>query len=186
MEFSPVPGQAQRGTAVHLRALLRDKIKIFGVSLALHAAVALVLATLAARQLIEPPAPEPVEIEIIAAPPQPAAEVPPQPELQPELELEPEPIPAQPRPQVVPERAEVKKVERARPFQAEPTTPPGAREAPEDVEAVPAPTAPVVEVAMDSMVGLGDSEFVTTSSDRGSVPVRAGPGGGAGGGPGRG
>jgi protein TonB len=61
------------------------------------------------------------------------------------------------------------------------------REAPEDVEAVEAPTSPIPEIAMESTVGAPGVDYVTTSRGDGTVPVARGSGGErGGGGPGRG
>ena len=159
--------------------MLGEKFKTFGVSFAIHALVAVLLTTLAADTIV-PDEPESIEIEILAAP-EPESEPLPEPPPEPE----PAPIPTVQRPVEVPRRVVVQKVEEARPFQENAVTEDGPREAPPDTEAVPLPTAPVVD--MESTVGSGNVDYVTTSAGAGAVPVREGPGGGVGGdGPGRG
>lgn len=158
---------------------LSDKAKTFGTSVLIHAALGAFL-LIAAPHVLER-VPELIELEIVAAPPPPSAleEAPPVPE-PPAPEPLPRPaVPTQKRPARVPEQVKVVKVEEARPFQENAPEEHGEREAPEGAEAVPMPTMPVVDMA--TTVGTGTSEFVTTTSNAGSVPVMAGPGGGRGG-----
>ena len=159
---------------------LSDKAKTFGISVLIHAVVGAFL-LIAAPHVIEH-VPELIELEIVAAPPPPSAlEEAPAPVPEPPV---PEPparpaVPTQKRPERVPEQVKMVKVEEARPFQENAPEEDGARDAPEGAEAVPTPTMPVVDMA--TTVGTGTSEFVTTTSGAGSVPVMAGPGGGRGG-----
>ncbi|WP_428268854.1 energy transducer TonB [Haliangium sp.] len=163
--------------------MLRDKLKTFGASIALHVVIGGILAALATTRVIEH-LPEIIEIEIVPAPPPAKAlEVPPPPEPPPP---EPEPptppeVPRERRPERMPETAKMVKVEEPKPFQEDALDESGEREAPPDTEAVPAPTIPLPVVDMATTVGTGTSEYVTTSSGVGSVPVLAGRGGGRGG-----
>lgn len=159
---------------------LSDKAKTFGTSVLIHAGLGAFL-LLAAPHVIKH-VPEFIELEIVAAPPPPSAleeapapvPEPPAPEPPPRPE-----VPTQKRPERVPEQVKMVKVEEPRPFQENAPEEEGEREAPEGAEAVPMPTIPVVDMA--TTVGTGTSEFVTTTSSGGSVPVMAGPGGGRGG-----
>lgn len=161
--------------------MLRENAKPFGVSLAIHAGLVGILALLAARQVLEKREPDFVEFEIVR--PRVAARVP-EPEPIPPPEEEEPPVPTTARPERIPDETPVRKVERARPFQPESSRDTGTRQAPEDTEAVPAPTAPLPVLSMESTVGgAGTGEYVTTSDRGGSVPVRSGSGGGRGGGP---
>jgi protein TonB len=122
-----------------------------------------------------------VEFEVVRLP---AVARVPEPEPIPPPEEEEPPVPTTERPERVPENTRLRKVERARPFQPESSRDTGTREAPEDTEAVPAPSAPLPVLSMESTVGgAGTGDYVTTSERGGTVPVRAGRGGGRGGGP---
>jgi TonB family protein len=158
---------------------LSDKAKTFGASVLIHAGLGAFL-LLAAPHVLEH-VPELIELEILPAPPPSAlAEAPPEPVPPPVPEPPPAPaVPVQKRPERVPEQVKVVKVEEARPFQDNASEEPAEREAPEGAEAVPMPTMPVVDMA--TTVGTGTSDYVTTTSGVGEVPVMAGPGGGPGG-----
>lgn len=159
---------------------LSDKAKTFGISVLIHAGLGAFL-LIAAPHVIEH-VPDLIELEIVAAPPPPSAlEEAPAPVPEPPVpEPPPRPeVPTQKRPARVPEQVKMVKVEEVRPFQENAPEEEGEREAPEDAEAVPMPTVPVVDMA--TTVGTGTSDFVTTTSGVGSVPVMAGPGGGRGG-----
>ncbi len=158
------------------------KLKTFGVSVALHVAIGAALALLATTRVIER-LPEIIEFEVVPAPapepealdtPPPPAPPPPEPEPAP-----PPPVPTAKRPERVPEAAKVVKVEELTPFQENAPDQPGEREAPPDTAAVPAPTVPVIDMA--TTVGTGVSDYISTSSTVGGVPVMAGAGGGRGG-----
>lgn len=161
---------------------LRDKARTFGISLLIHGVLGGLLAVLAVPHVIER-APELIELEIVPAPPrdkaldEPVVEpAPPEPTPPPRPE-----VPVQKRPARVPEQVKVVKVEEPRPFQENALQEDGQRQAPEGAEAVPAPTMPLPVLDMVATVGTGTSDYVTTSSSAGSVPVMAGPGGGRGG-----
>jgi len=141
------------------------------------------LAILAARQVIERRPPDFVEFEVIRRP---AAIAKPEPPPDPVVE-EPPPVPTTPRPERVPEETKLRVVDKPRPFQPDSSRDTGSRDAPEDAEAVPVPAAPMPVLDMGTTVGAaGTGDYVTTSETGGTVPVRAGPGGGRGGGPARG
>lgn len=178
------PGRCRRRRrASRLRAVaLSDKARTFGISLLIHGVLGGLLAALAVPHVIDR-APDLIELEIVPAPPpdkaldEPAA-LPPPPEPAPPPLPE---VPVQERPAQVPEQARVVKVEEPRPFQEDAAQEDGERQAPEGAAAVPAPTMPLPVLDMVATVGTGTSDYVTTSSSAGSVPVMAGPGGGRGG-----
>jgi protein TonB len=151
--------------------VLRERIGLLGISIAVHAGVAAILATLAVVHLGVEFNDEPIELVVIEV-----ADVEPEPE-PPEPEVEPDPeIPIEPRPREVPRPVAVARVEKPKPFQPEVITS-GEREAP-DAEAVPAPTAPML--SMSSTVGGGaDVDYISTSAPGGPVVPGAGPGTGA-------
>jgi protein TonB len=158
---------------------LSDKAKTFGVSVLIHAGLGAFL-LLAAPQVLKH-VPALIELEILPVPPPSAlAEAPPEPAPPPVPEPPRAPeVPVQKRPTRVPEQVKVVKVEEARPFQDQAPEEEGEREAPENAEAVPMPTIPVIDMA--TTVGTGTSDYVTTTGGAGEVPVMAGPGGGRGG-----
>lgn len=162
---------------------VRNRTKTFGVSLLLHAVAIALLAVMGSGRMIDRKDP-PIEFEIIAPVPyeEPKEEVP-EPPKQPDAP----PVPEVKRPEVVPKKVKQVVRDEPRPFQDNAVTAENPRPAPDDVEAVPTPTTPVPEIAMESFVGATtETDYVTTSSDVGSVPVREGPGGGRGGAPGSG
>jgi TonB family protein len=159
---------------------LGDKARTFGISVLIHAGLAALL-LIAAPHVIER-VPELIELEIVPPPAPPSAleEEPPPPAPPPVPEPPPPPaVPTQKRPERVPEQVKVVQIEEARPFQENAPDETGTRKAPENTEAVPMPTMPVLDLA--TTVGTGTSEYVTTTSSAGDVPVMAGPGGGRGG-----
>jgi len=159
--------------------VLGAQAKPFGVSLAIHAALVGLLGLLAARQVMERREADFVEFEVIRRPAvQPSAPV----ERAPEPpRVDDPPIPTASRPERVPQETRMRKVERARPFQPESVRASSSREAPEDTEAVPAPTVPLPVFDFDSTTGgAGTGGYVSISGGEGTVPVRAGPGGGDG------
>jgi TonB family protein len=171
---------ARRRATLHAVAV-RNRTKTIGVSLLLHVVAIALLAVLGSGRILDR-SDEPIEFEIIA--PVPYDEPEPEPD-EPPPDPEPPPVPEVQRPEVIPR--EVKQVVREdpRPFQENAVTTEQPREIPDDIEAVPTPTTPVIE--MESYVGATtETDYVTTSSDVGSVPVREGPGGGRGGAPGSG
>ena len=151
--------------------MLRDKIQTLGISFAVHAGIAALLAAMAAVKLVALPESEPIELVVIEI-----DDV--EPEIEPEV-VEDAPvveIPTEPRPARVPDKVEVSRVEKPKPFQPEAISA-GDREAP-DADAVPAPTAPVL--SMESTVGGGaDVDYVSTSAPGGPVVAPPGPGAGA-------
>ncbi len=161
--------------------MLGDRLKTYGISLLLHGAILGVLVIFAAPQVLES-IPEEIEIEIVAPPPKvpTVLDVTPEPVPEPVPEPEPKSIPRKKRPTVVPKEVKMVKVEKAQPFQENAPTTDGDREAPDDVEAVPTPTVPVID--MGATVGTGVSDYVSAAgAPDGTVAVRAGPGGGRGG-----
>lgn len=159
--------------------MLGEKVKTFGLSFLIHVAAALALSLLAAPQMLK--SAETIEIEILEpAPTPPVPSVAPVP-LPPVPEPVPPEIPKAPRPAQVPKTARIVEVQKPTPFQENAATEDGEREAPEDTEAVPAPTAPIPVLDMESTVGTGTSEYVTSATGGGEVAVRAGRGGGKGG-----
>ena len=174
--LEPVPRRAT------LRAVaVRNRTKTFGVSLALHALGIALLAAAGSGSVLE--GDPPIEFEVIAVrhdePEQAEEQEPPAPKVEPPV------VPQVERPPVVPPKVKQVVRDRPTPFQENAISTDQPREAPEDVVAVPTPTTPVID--MESFVGAAsDTDYVTTSSDRGAVPVREGPGGGRGGAPGAG
>jgi protein TonB len=159
--------------------LLGDKLKVYGTSLLVHAAILAGLAYFAIDHVTKEED-EPIEFDIVYEP-EPVVEpelVPPPPE-----PPEPQPIVATARPEVVPERARVVETEKPLPFSEQDQ---GNREAPDEVEAITAPrTTMVFDMSAEGGGGGGtSSDYVTTSSD-GTLGVNApGSGGtGTGGGP---
>jgi protein TonB len=155
--------------------VLRELAKTHAWSLAIHGTVGLgLLGIPVARHVMS--ASEPVELEIIeVAAPVAAAPIPPAP-----IPAPSPPVPTESRPPRVPENARVARVERARPYQ--PSGPPsGSREAPADAESVPLATTPLPELAMETTVGAGSGDYVSTSETGGSLPLPGGRGGGRGG-----
>lgn len=154
--------------------MLRDKIQTLGISFAVHATIAGLLAALAAVKLVAlPDETEPIELVVIDV-----ADLEPEPELEPEPdEIEPDPeVPTEPRPARVPEKVEVARVDQPKPFQPD-AVEPGDRPAP-DAEAVPAPTAPLL--SMESTVGGGaELDYVSTAQPGGPEVARPGSGVGA-------
>jgi protein TonB len=146
-----------------------------GLSIAFHAALLGLFAIPAAREIIRDDDRELVEFELL-----PASVRVPEPEMTPEPAPEPEtlPVPVELRPERVPEKAKLEIVDKARPFQESAATDTGTRDAPDDTEAVPAPTAPMPEIAMESTVGIAGGNYVTTNSTEGTLGVPAGSGSG--------
>jgi protein TonB len=153
------------------------KLSVFGASFALHAAAAAILAWIAVDRVSRDPEPTFTDFELIDTVPR--APEPPVLVEPPPLPPPPPPEPAQ-RPEVVPETARVARVDEARPF-APQLEQSGNREAPDDVEAVQAPETTLV-FDMQSEVGGGSGDYVSTSVG-GTVAVAPG---GRGGGDGQG
>lgn len=156
---------------------MREKLKVYGTSFLVHAAILASLAYFAIDQVATREEDEPIEFDITYA------------EVEDEVEkevledpapLEPQPIVATTRPEVVPEQSRVVETEKPLPF-SERDNDSADREAPEDVEAVSAPvTTMVFDMSSEGGGGGGGSdEYVTTSSD-GTIGINAPGSGGAG------
>ncbi len=145
---------------------MRERVTTITVSIAVHAVLGALLARTIVEHVQDDPELEYVEIEVVPParepPPAPIAPVPPA--------ATPEPIPTARRPERVPDKVAIKQVDRALPFQSD-AVDVGERDAPDDAEAVPAPTAvPIFD--MESALG-GGGEYETTSAPGGEVPVAA-------------
>ena len=154
--------------------LVREQTKTFVLSLGLHAAVLAVLASLAVSGIRAATSEDPIDVEIVFVDDETEAVIEEEPE-----ELEPIPIPTMERPIEVPKKVAVKKVETPEPFQETPLEP-GEREAPDDAEAIPTPTAPTMTFSMETSVGGGGADYVsTTVASSGTKIAAPGPAAGA-------
>lgn len=151
---------------------LSARTKTLAVSILVHLALGSLLA-LGGRHILAPPQREHVtEMEILVD-----EVVSPEPETPSVAEPEPE-IPVVNRPERVPEKVVEKVTETPLPFQENAPLDEGEHDAPEDAEAIAAPTSPLV-FAMTSTVG-GASGLEYTSTTGGGIALPPpGPGGGA-------
>lgn len=150
---------------------IRERAKDLGVSVALHAAIGAVIFVFAGREILTATVEETyVDMEIIEPDP-PKIEEPTPPVEVPE-------IPTTKRPAVVPKETVTRVKEKARPFQPQAITEEGARDAPEDAEAVAMPTT-TMTFAMTETVGGGSGlEYSSTTGGSLALPP-PGPAGGA-------
>jgi TonB family protein len=174
---SKVPGVdriaslAKRGILL-LQVALSERAKDLGVSIALHAAIGAVIFAFASGRVLREAEEEEVYVDMeIMEPELPPIEEPTPPAPDPE-------IPTIKRPEVVPKAVVTKVIEKARPFQAEAENEEGERDAPEDAEAIAAPTT-TLSFAMTETVGGGSGlEYSSTTGGSMALPP-PGPAGGA-------
>ncbi|HUH03091.1 MAG TPA: energy transducer TonB [Kofleriaceae bacterium] len=154
---------------------MRDKLKVYGTSFLVHAAILGCLAYFAIDQVVTREDDEPIEFDIMYLEVESEVEQVRQDPEPPELQ----PIVAATRPELVPQQVRV--VETAKPVPFSERDDDSAREAPDDVEAVPTPvTTMVFDMSSEGGGGgSGSDEYVTTSSD-GTIGINAPGSGGAG------